>query len=356
MFLSSSVICARNVNPLSLLSKLNKKMWRLVFGSTHTKSIKYRSTPDKEEQDSFFSEKNLRRSGTEKKKYEHRHTPSRKVTFADVAGLDPVLLEVKEVVDFLKNPGKYRALGAKVPAGVLLEGPPGVGKTLIAQAVANEVGCNFFYASGSSFVEIYVGKGAARVRELFEKARAYKPSIIFIDEIDAVGATRDGLGGGSREYDQTLNELLTQMQGFENEGRIIIIAATNRIDMLDPALTRPGRFTKILSIPLPDEQARREILLHYINKLPRIDSGNIPLEYLIEKTDGFSGAELEDVVNNAALFACRQNDTIVKRHHFEQSAQDAIKTKSRRSLGDVRNIYNLPPFLLKALSRKNEEK
>ena len=229
-----------------------------------------------------------------------------KVTFKDVAGLNEEKEEVKELIDFLKNPKKFQKLGARIPKGVLLVGPPGTGKTLLAKAVAGEAKVPFYYISGSDFVELFVGVGASRVRDMFKQAKQSAPCLIFIDEIDAVGRQRGtGLGGGHDEREQTLNQLLTEMDGFgANEG-IIIIAATNRPDVLDPALLRPGRFDRQVTVSLPDKNARIEILkVHAKNK---ILAKNITLEYLAKRTPGFSGADLENLLNEAALLAVRRN-------------------------------------------------
>lgn len=226
--------------------------------------------------------------------------------FSDVAGLKEEKEEVKELIDFLKNPKKFQKLGARIPKGVLLVGPPGTGKTLLARAVAGEAKVPFYYISGSDFVELFVGIGASRVRDMFKQAKMNAPCLIFIDEIDAVGRQRGtGLGGGHDEREQTLNQLLTEMDGFgANEG-IIIIAATNRPDVLDPALLRPGRFDRQVTVSLPDKNARIEILkVHAKNK---VLAKNITLEYLAKRTPGFSGADLENLLNEAALLAVRRN-------------------------------------------------
>ena len=229
-----------------------------------------------------------------------------RATFKDVAGLTEEKEEVQELIDFLKNPKKFTSMGARIPKGVLLVGPPGTGKTLLARAVAGEAKVPFYYISGSDFVELFVGIGASRVRDMFKQAKMNAPCLIFIDEIDAVGRQRGtGLGGGHDEREQTLNQLLTEMDGFgANEG-IIIIAATNRPDVLDPALLRPGRFDRQVTVSLPDKNARIEILkVHAKNK---VLAKNITLEYLAKRTPGFSGADLENLLNEAALLAVRRN-------------------------------------------------
>jgi len=234
------------------------------------------------------------------------HSDKDKVNFTNVAGLEEEKLEVKELVDFLKNPKKFQKLGARIPKGVLLVGPPGTGKTLLARAVAGEASVPFYYISGSDFVELFVGVGASRVRDMFKQAKQTAPCLIFIDEIDAVGRQRGtGLGGGHDEREQTLNQLLTEMDGFgANEG-IIIIAATNRPDVLDPALLRPGRFDRQVMVNLPDVREREEILkVHAKNKILASD---VTLHYLAKRTSGFSGADLENLLNEAALLAVRRN-------------------------------------------------
>ena len=234
------------------------------------------------------------------------HSDSDKVTFDDVAGLTEEKIEVKELIDFLKNPKKFQKLGARIPKGILLVGPPGTGKTLLARAVAGEANVPFYYISGSDFVELFVGVGASRVRDMFKQAKQTAPCLIFIDEIDAVGRQRGtGLGGGHDEREQTLNQLLTEMDGFgANEG-IIIIAATNRPDVLDPALLRPGRFDRQVTVSLPDMNERKEILkVHAKNKILGSD---VTLDNLAKRTSGFSGADLENLLNEAALLAVRRN-------------------------------------------------
>ena len=229
-----------------------------------------------------------------------------KVTFKDVAGLDEEKEEVAELIDFLKNPKKFQRLGARIPKGVLLVGPPGTGKTLLARAVAGEANVPFYYISGSEFVELFVGVGASRVRDMFKQAKHNAPCLIFIDEIDAVGRQRGaGLGGGHDEREQTLNQLLTEMDGFgANEG-IIIIAATNRPDVLDPALLRPGRFDRQVQVNLPDAKGREEIL--GVHARGKTFAKNVSLKNIAQRTVGFSGADLENLLNEAALLAVRRN-------------------------------------------------
>ncbi len=239
-------------------------------------------------------------------------TDNNKVTFKDVAGLKEEKEEVAELIDFLKNPKKFQKLGARIPNGVLLFGPPGTGKTLLARAVAGEANVPFYFISGSDFVELFVGVGASRVRDMFQQAKRNAPCLIFIDEIDAVGRQRGtGLGGGHDEREQTLNQLLTEMDGFgANEG-IIIIAATNRPDVLDPALLRPGRFDRQVTVNLPDVREREEILaVHAKNKTL---ADNITLENLAKRTPGFSGADLENLLNEAALLTVRRNKKEINR-------------------------------------------
>ncbi len=259
------------------------------------------------------------------------HTDDRKrVTFADVAGVDEVVEELSEVVDFLKNPRKFSQLGARIPKGVLLFGPPGTGKTLLAKAVAGEAGVPFFSISGSDFVEMFVGVGASRVRDLFEQAKRQSPCIVFIDEIDAVGRQRGaGLGGGHDEREQTLNQLLVEMDGFNvNEG-IIVIAATNRPDILDPALLRPGRFDRQVTVGYPDIVGREQILkVHAANKPLDTD---VDLSILARRTPGFTGADLANMVNEAALLAARQNRQTVSMKNMEDAIERVIAGPEKKS-------------------------
>ena len=246
-----------------------------------------------------------------------------KTTFKDVAGLTEEKEEVQELIDFLKNPKKFQSMGARIPKGVLLVGPPGTGKTLLARAVAGEAKVPFYYISGSDFVELFVGIGASRVRDMFKQAKMNAPCLIFIDEIDAVGRQRGtGLGGGHDEREQTLNQLLTEMDGFgANEG-IIIIAATNRPDVLDPALLRPGRFDRQVTVALPDKNAREEILkVHAKNKV--LDK-SITLEYLAKRTPGFSGADLENLLNEAALLAVRRNKKAITMAEIDEATDRVL--------------------------------
>lgn len=254
-----------------------------------------------------------------------------KVTFADVAGIEEVKEEVKEVVDFLTNPQKYTKIGAKIPKGILLVGPPGTGKTLLAKAIAGEAGVPFFSISGSDFVEMFVGVGASRVRDLFEQAKKNAPCIIFIDEIDAVGRQRGaGLGGGHDEREQTLNQLLVEMDGFESNEGIIVLAATNRPDVLDPALLRPGRFDRQIVVPLPDVKGRLEILKVHTKKVPLGD--DVDLEKIARGTPGFSGADLSNLVNEAALLAARRNSEKVHMNDFESAKDKVLMGVERKSM------------------------
>src|ERR1700740_2789081 len=242
-----------------------------------------------------------------------------KTTFADVAGVDEAVEELYEIKDFLQNPSRYQALGAKIPKGVLLYGPPGTGKTLLARAGAGEAGVPFFTISGSDFVEMFVGVGASRVRDLFEQAKQNSPCIIFMDEIDAVGRHRGaGLGGGHDEREQTLNQLLVEMDGFEMKDNIILIAATNRPDILDPALLRPGRFDPQIVVDRPDRNGRRKILEVHAKGKPL--ATEVDLDTLAAGTPGFTGADLANLVNEAALFAARANKRIVGMEEFERAA------------------------------------
>ncbi|MBQ8681616.1 MAG: ATP-dependent zinc metalloprotease FtsH [Bacilli bacterium] len=246
-----------------------------------------------------------------------------KTNFKDVAGLTEEKEEVKELIDFLKNPKRFQAMGARIPKGVLLVGPPGTGKTLLARAVAGEAKVPFYYISGSDFVELFVGIGASRVRDMFKQAKMNAPCLIFIDEIDAVGRQRGtGLGGGHDEREQTLNQLLTEMDGFGPHEGIIVIAATNRPDVLDPALLRPGRFDRQVTVGLPDKNAREEILkVHAKNKI--LDK-NITLEYLAKRTPGFSGADLENLLNEAALLAVRRNKKAITMSEIDEATDRVI--------------------------------
>lgn len=254
-----------------------------------------------------------------------------KVTFEDVAGVDEAKEDVQEVVDFLKDPKKFERLGGRIPRGVLLVGPPGTGKTLLARAIAGEAGVPFFSISGSDFVEMFVGVGASRVRDMFEQAKKNAPCIIFVDEIDAVGRSRGvGLGGGNDEREQTLNQLLVEMDGFEANEGIIIIAATNRVDVLDAALTRPGRFDRQIQVPLPDFIGREKILKVHARKVPL--SSDVDLKVAARGTPGFSGADLANLVNEAALLAARRSKRIVTKLEFEDARDKILMGAERRTL------------------------
>ena len=253
------------------------------------------------------------------------------VSFADVAGVEEAKAEVSEVVDFLKDPSKYQRLGGKIPKGVLMVGPPGTGKTLLAKAIAGEAKVPFFTISGSDFVEMFVGVGASRVRDMFEQAKKQAPCIIFIDELDAVGRHRGaGLGGGHDEREQTLNQMLVEMDGFEGNEGIIVIAATNRPDVLDPALLRPGRFDRQVVVPLPDIRGREQILKVHMRKVPLDD--DVKPNVIARGTPGFSGADLANLVNEAALFAARANKRVVSMEQFEQAKDKIIMGTERRSM------------------------
>jgi cell division protease FtsH len=253
------------------------------------------------------------------------------VTFADVAGVEEAKQEVGEIVDFLKDPGKFQKLGGKIPKGVLMVGSPGTGKTLLARAIAGEAKVPFFTISGSDFVEMFVGVGASRVRDMFEQAKKHAPCIIFIDEIDAVGRHRGaGLGGGHDEREQTLNQLLVEMDGFEGNEGIIVIAATNRPDVLDPALLRPGRFDRQVVVPLPDVRGREQILRVHMRRVPLAD--DVKPALIARGTPGFSGADLANLVNEAALFAARANKRIVGMEEFERAKDKILMGTERRSM------------------------
>ena len=257
--------------------------------------------------------------------------PSRqKVSFKDVAGAVEEKAELEEVVDFLRDPAKYSALGARIPKGILLVGPPGTGKTLLAKAVAGEAGVPFLSISGSDFVELYVGVGASRVRDLFEEAKRMAPSIVFIDEIDAVGRQRGaGLGGGHDEREQTLNQLLVEMDGFEGNSGVIVLAATNRVDILDPALLRPGRFDRQIFVGLPDIKGREEVLKVHSRKKPLAD--DVDLRTLAKATGGFTGADLENLMNEGALLAARQNRRFITMDDLHEAIIKVIAGPEKKS-------------------------
>jgi len=253
------------------------------------------------------------------------------VSFADVAGVEEAKAEVSEVVDFLKDPSKFQRLGGKIPTGVLMVGPPGTGKTLLAKAIAGEAKVPFFTISGSDFVEMFVGVGASRVRDMFEQAKKQAPCIIFIDELDAVGRHRGaGLGGGHDEREQTLNQMLVEMDGFEGNEGVIVIAATNRPDVLDPALLRPGRFDRQVVVPLPDIRGREQILKVHMRKVPLDD--DVKPGIIARGTPGFSGADIANLVNEAALFAARANKRVVSMEQFEQAKDKIMMGTERRSM------------------------
>ena len=254
-----------------------------------------------------------------------------KVTFQDVAGADEAKEEVTEIVDFLRDPSKFQKLGGKIPKGVLMVGPPGTGKTLLARAIAGEAKVPFFTISGSDFVEMFVGVGASRVRDMFEQAKKHAPCIIFIDEIDAVGRHRGaGLGGGHDEREQTLNQLLVEMDGFEGNEGVIVIAATNRPDVLDPALLRPGRFDRQVVVPLPDVRGREQILKVHMRKIPVAD--DVKASIIARGTPGFSGADLANLVNESALFAARGNKRVVDMEDLEKAKDKIMMGAERRSM------------------------
>ncbi len=266
--------------------------------------------------------------GKSKAKVANKDTP--KTTFADVAGCDEAIEELQEIKEFLAEPAKFQAVGAKIPKGVLLYGQPGTGKTLLARAVAGEAGVPFFSISGSDFVEMFVGVGASRVRDLFEQAKENAPAIVFIDEIDAVGRHRGaGMGGGHDEREQTLNQLLVEMDGFDVRGGVILIAATNRPDVLDPALLRPGRFDRQIAVDTPDLRGRLQILkVHSVGKPVAPD---VDLEGVARRTPGFTGADLANVLNEAALLTARQNDRMITKYHMDEAIDRVIAGPQKRS-------------------------
>jgi cell division protease FtsH len=255
----------------------------------------------------------------------------KKVTFADVAGIDEAKEEVTEIIEFLKDPPKFQKLGGRIPKGVLIVGPPGTGKTLLAKAIAGEAGVPFFSISGSDFVEMFVGVGASRVRDLFEQGKKNAPCIIFIDEIDAVGRLRGaGLGGGHDEREQTLNQLLVEMDGFETSEGVILIAATNRPDVLDPALLRPGRFDRQVVVSRPDVRGRLEVLRVHTKRFPL--GKDVNLEVIARGTPGFSGADLANLVNEAALLAARMDKKVVEMSDFEAAKDKVLMGVERKSM------------------------
>jgi cell division protease FtsH len=254
-----------------------------------------------------------------------------RVTFADVSGIQEAKEELEEIIAFLKDPKKFTRLGGRIPKGVLLVGPPGTGKTLLARAIAGEAGAPFFSISGSDFVEMFVGVGASRVRDLFVQGKKNAPCIIFIDEIDAVGRHRGaGLGGGHDEREQTLNQLLVEMDGFEANEGVILIAATNRPDVLDPALLRPGRFDRRVVVPRPDVKGREGILNVHVRRVPT--AADVDIELLARQTPGFAGADLENLVNEAALLAARQSKETVEMSDFEVAKDKVMMGPERRSM------------------------
>src|SRR5690242_19080239 len=255
----------------------------------------------------------------------------KKVTFSDVAGIDEAKEEVLEIIEFLKDPRKFQKLGGRIPKGVLIVGPPGTGKTLLVKAIAGEAGVPFFSISGSDFVEMFVGVGASRVRDLFEQGKKHAPCIIFIDEIDAVGRHRGaGLGGGHDEREQTLNQLLVEMDGFESNEGVILIAATNRPDVLDPALLRPGRFDRRVVVARPDVKGREGILQVHTKKIPLAE--DVDISVLARATPGFSGADLANLVNEAALLAARRNQKFVTMADFESAKDKVMMGAERKSM------------------------
>ncbi|MDR2767897.1 MAG: ATP-dependent zinc metalloprotease FtsH [Treponema sp.] len=284
----------------------------------------------------WFMMRNMQGAGSRafqfgKSKAKRYHDEGKKVTFADVAGQVDAKYELQEVVSFLKNPQKFTKMGARIPKGVLLVGMPGTGKTLMAKAVAGEAGVNFFHMSGSDFVEMYVGVGASRVRDLFEQGRRSAPCIVFIDELDAVGRTRGaGYGGGHDEREQTLNQLLVEMDGFDSKDGVIILAATNRPDVLDPALLRPGRFDRQVSVAMPDIKEREAILKIHAGKIPL--GTDVDLVRVARATPGMSGAQIANLINEAALFAARSDKETVNMGDMEEARDKVLMGVARKTL------------------------
>lgn len=256
--------------------------------------------------------------------------PKKNVHFDDVAGLEEAKEELKEIIDFLKNPEKFKAVGANIPKGVLLTGPPGTGKTLLAQAVSGEANVPFFEVSGSEFIELFVGVGSGRVRDLFQKAKAKQPCIVYIDELDAIGRKRGaGLGGGNDEREQTLNQILVELDGFDKETKVVVLASTNRPDVLDPALLRPGRFDRKVVLDSPDMKARKEILKIHTRKKPL--AKNVKLQEVAERTPGFSGADLENLANEAAILTARKNKKKIAQNELLEAIEKVLLGPERRS-------------------------
>ncbi|CAN1322822.1 ATP-dependent zinc metalloprotease FTSH 1, chloroplastic [Linum perenne] len=268
--------------------------------------------------------------GRSKSKFQE--VPETGVTFADVAGADQAKLELQEVVDFLKNPDKYTALGAKIPKGCLLVGPPGTGKTLLARAVAGEAGTPFFSCAASEFVELFVGVGASRVRDLFEKAKSKAPCIVFIDEIDAVGRQRGaGLGGGNDEREQTINQLLTEMDGFSGNSGVIVLAATNRPDVLDSALLRPGRFDRQVTVDRPDVSGRVKILQVSVHSRGKALAKDVDFEKIARRTPGFTGADLQNLMNEAAILAARRDLKEISKDEISDALERIIAGPEKKN-------------------------
>lgn len=322
----------------NLLSKMNQEARNLIFFRKKNKQqaiengvdIKDGASNNRDNQNYSGlagSDPGLTRSP--KMPQEGQNNDSVRVYFKDIVGIESVLVEVTEVVDYLRFSEIYKKLGARMPRGILLEGPPGNGKTMIAKAIANEANCSFIHASGSSFIEMYVGVGAARVRDLFAQARLRKPSIIFIDEFDAVaGVHRSALtgGGGDQEAKQTINQLLTELDGFSTDDSVIVIAATNDAQSLDPAVKRSGRFDRLIHVPLPDEPARKKLLSHYLGKLPRLgdDISEILPEKIAKETEGLCAADFKNMVNEMAIFAVRERSEAVFSRHVIAGAEKVI--------------------------------
>ena len=337
----------------NLLNKMNDAARQLVVPIANNAKSQNASTPNTQDTDKSFPRQqdgggwnDSQQTRSPNFSQQPPHNPNL-VYFKDIIGIEHVLFEVSEIVDYLRFSAVYRRLGARMPRGILLEGPPGNGKTMIAKAIANEACCSFIHATGSSFIEMYVGTGAARVRELFAQARAHKPSILFIDEFDAVaGMDRSKLtgGGGDQEYKQTINQLLTELDGFATDDSVIVIAATNNATSLDPAIKRSGRFDRLIHVPLPDETARGKLVRYYVQKLPRIDDTIAEELYdaIAKASEGLCAADFKNMVNEMAILAVRERSDAVSAQHVQAGAEKVIsqrKPNTTNSKGSFQDLF-----------------